>query len=54
MLRNLGFISHKKKVVLNGVIERKINENNNIPLEEILSDDSVIDELQNQNKTLIK
>ena len=54
MLRNLGFISHKKKVVLNGVIERKINENNNIPLEEILSEDTVIDELQNQNKTLIK
>ena len=41
MLRNLAFHSHKRKVQLSGVIEKKINENKNIPLEEILSEDTV-------------
>ena len=55
MMRNLGFIGlHKKKSVLSGEIERKISENNNIPLEAILSDDTIIDEIQSQNKTLFK
>ena len=55
MLRNLGFRGlHKKKAILNGIIEKKINENNNIPLEDILSEDTVIDEIENQNITLMK
>ena len=53
MLRNIGFHSHKRKTQLSGVIEKKINENKNIPLEEILSEDTVIDELQNHNQILI-
>ena len=54
MLRNLGFKGlHKKKTILNGNIDKKLKENNNIPLEDILSEDSVIDEIQNQNKNLI-
>ena len=54
MLRNIGFIGlHKKKTLLTGEIEKKINENNNINLEEILGDDTIIDEVQNQNKTLL-
>ena len=54
-MRNLGFIGlHKKKSVLSGEIDKKINENNNIPIENILSDDTIIDEIQSQNKTLIK
>ena len=35
MLRNIGFIRLHKKSILTGDIERKINENKNIPLEEI-------------------
>ena len=55
MLRNLGFIGlHKKRSKLCGEIDSKIIENNNVPLEEILSEDTVVDELQNQNKLLIK
>ena len=55
MLRNLGFRGlHKKKAILNGIIEKKINENNNIPLEDILAEDTVIDEIENQNITLMK
>ena len=55
MLRNLGFIGiHKKKSTLTGELDRKISENNNIPLEDILSDDTIIDEIQNQNKILLK
>ena len=55
MLRNLGFIGiHKKKSVLTGELDRKINENNNIPLEEVLSDDTLIDEIQSQNKIILK
>ena len=55
MLRNLGFIGiHKKKSVLTGELDRKISENNNIPLEEILSDDTLIDEIQTQNKIVLK
>jgi len=34
-------------------INKKITENNSIPLEEILSEESVIDELQSGNKVLI-
>ena len=55
MMRNLGFIGlHKKKSVLSGEIDKKIIQNNNIPLEDILSDDTLIDEIQSQNKLLIK
>ena len=55
MLRNLGFhIGHKKKAATTGEIDKKISENKNIPLEEILAEDSLIDEVQSQNKTLIK
>ena len=53
MLRNIGFKVHKKKAILNGNIDKKLKENNNIPLEEILSEDSIIDEIQSQNKSLI-
>ena len=55
MLRNLGFIGiHKKKSILTGELDRKISENNKIPLEEILSDDTLIDEIQTQNKIVLK
>ena len=54
MLRNIGFHSHKKKLQSSGVISKKITENNSIPLEEILSEESVIDELENHNQILIK
>ena len=55
MLRNLGFhIGHKKKAATSGELDKKISENKNIPLEEILAEDSLIDEVQSQNKTLIK
>ena len=55
MLRNLGFhLGHKKKAATSGELDKKISENNNIPLEEILAEDSLIDEIQSQNKTLIK
>lgn len=55
MLRNLGFhIGHKKKAATTGELDKKISENKNIPLEEILAEDSLIDEVQSQNKTLIK
>ena len=54
MLRNIGFHSHKKKLPSSGVISKKITENNSIPLEEILSEESVIDELENHNQILIK
>ena len=54
MLRNIGFRSHKKNIKSPGIIEKKITDNNSIPLEEILSEDSVIDELQSGNKILIK
>ncbi len=55
MLRNLGFIGiHKKKSKLFGDIDRMIKQNNDIPLDDILSEDAVVDELQNQNETLIK
>ena len=54
MLRNIGFRSHKKNIKSPGIIEKKITENNSIPLEEILSEESLIDELQSGNKILIK
>ena len=55
MLRNLGFRGlHKKKSVLNGNIDKMINENNDISLEEILAEDTIIDEVESQNKTLMK
>ena len=46
MLRNIGFINHKKSLQSQGIIEKKIKENNSLPLEEILSEESVVDELQ--------
>ena len=54
MLRNIGFRSHKRKSQSSGIIEKKINAKKDIPLEEILSEETVVDELQNHNKTLIK
>ena len=54
MLRNIGFINHKKSIQSQGIIEKKIKENNSIPLEEILSEESVIDELHMGNKILIQ
>jgi len=55
MIRNLGFKGlHKKKLVLTGEIDKKLKENENIPLTEILSEDTVIDEIQNKNKLLYK
>ena len=54
MLRNIGFINHKKSLQSQGIIEKKIKENNSLPLEEILSEESVVDELQIGNKSLIK
>ena len=55
MIRNLGFKGlHKKKLVLTGEIDKKLKENENIPLEEILSEDTVVDEIQNKNKLLYK
>ena len=55
MLRNLGFIGiHKKKSILTGELDRKISENNNISLEEILSDDTLIDEIGNHNIIILK
>ena len=54
MLRNIGFRSHKKQNVSLGIIDKKITSNETIPLEEILSEESVIYELENQNKVLIK
>lgn len=43
-----------KKAATTGELDKKISENKNIPLEEILAEDSLIDEVQSQNKTLIK
>ena len=55
MLRNIGFIGiHKKKLKLTGEINKKIEENYDIPLEEILSDDTIIPEIENHNKILLK
>ena len=54
MLRNIGFINHKKSIQSQGIIEKKIKENNSIPIEEILSEESVIDELHMGNKILIQ
>ena len=54
MLRNIGFRSHKKETKSLGIIDKKISSNENIPLEEILSEESVIYELKNENKVLIK
>ena len=54
MLRNLGFVGlHKKKAILTGDIDKKINENKNVSLEEILSDDTIIPEIESHNKTLL-
>ena len=53
MIRNLGFKGiHKKKLVLNGEIDKKLKENKNLPLEDILSEDTIIDEIENKNKLL--
>jgi hypothetical protein len=54
MLRNLGFIGiHKKKSKIIGDIGDMINQNNNISIDDILSVDTIVDELQNQNKVLL-
>ena len=54
MLRNLGFIGlHTKKPLITGEIGKKITENNNISLEEILEDETIIDEIKNKNKILL-
>ena len=53
MIRNLGFKgAHKKKLKLSGEINKKINENPNISLEEILSEETLLDEIENKNELL--
>ena len=55
MLRNIGFTGiHKKRSKLTGEIDKKIGENSNVSLEDILSEETVIDELQSQNECLLK
>ena len=53
MLRNIGFISHKHKHLLSNEVAKKISENNSISLEEILSEESLIDELQSNSQILL-
>ena len=55
MLRNLGFIGlHRKRTKLSGEIDKMIGDNTNASLEDILSEETVIDELESQNKYLIE
>ena len=53
MLRNIGFISHKHKHLLSNEVAKKISENNSISLEEILSEESLIAELQSNSLILL-
>ena len=53
MIRNLGFKGvHKKKLNLTGEINKKINENPNLPIEDILSDETLLDEIESKNELL--
>ena len=55
MLHNLGFIGlHRKKTKLSGEIDKMIGDNTNASLEDILSEEIVIDELEGQNRYLIE
>ena len=53
MIRNIGFINHKRKQLLSNDVEKKLKENNSLSLEEILSEDSLIDELQGNSQIII-
>ena len=53
MIRNIGFINHKRKQLLSNDVEKKLTENNSLSLEEILSEDSLIDELQGNSQIII-
>ena len=53
MIRNLGFKgAHKKKLKLSGEINKKINENPNLSLEDILSEETLLDEIESKNELL--
>ena len=54
MIRNIGFMHHRRKKTISDIVENKIIENNSISLEEILSEETLIDELQNKNPNLLK
>ena len=53
MIRNIGFKGiHKNKLKLSGEINKKINENPNLSLEDILSEETLLDEIQSKNELL--
>jgi len=55
MIRNIGFKGiHKKKPKLSDEINKKINENPNLPLEDLLSEETLIDEIESKNELLYK
>ena len=54
MIRNIGFMHHRRKKTISDIVENKIIENNSVSLEEILSEETLIDELQNKNPNLLK
>ena len=53
MIRNIGFKGiNKKKPKLSDEINKKINENPNLPLEDLLSEETLIDEIESKNELL--
>ena len=53
MIRNLGFKGiHKKKPKLSDEINKKINENPNLPLEDLLSEETFVDEIESKNELI--
>ena len=54
MIRNIGFMHHRRKKTISDIVENKIIENNSISLEEILSEETLIDEFQNKSPNLLK
>ena len=55
MIRNIGFKGiNKKKPKLSDEINKKINENPNLPLEDLLSEETLIDEIECKNELLYK
>ena len=53
MIRNIGFKGvQKKKLKLSGEINKKINENPNLSLEDILSEETLLDEIESKNELL--
>ena len=53
MIRNLGFKGiHKKKPKLSDEINKKINENSNLPLEDLLSEETFVDEIESKNELI--